>query len=118
MACRKISGKGVDTEGSFWKRLRVGDIITEIDGQRVDDMESLAFRIATGEIGGTADLSVMRAGGDLRVRLPLEVPPEIPPRDETLLLGEQPISGATVVNLSPAVAEERGFSRLTAGAAS
>ncbi|MFT5182682.1 MAG: S1-C subfamily serine protease, partial [Alphaproteobacteria bacterium] len=95
--------------------LRVGDIITKIDGQRVDDMESLAFRIATGEIGATADLSVMRPNGDVRISLPLEVPPEIPPREETLLSGAQPIAGATVVNLSPAVAEERGLSRLVVG---
>lgn len=95
--------------------LRVGDIVTKMDGQRVDDMESLAFRIATGEIGATADLSVMRPNGDVRISLPLEAPPEIPPREQTLLRGAQPIAGATVVNLSPAVAEERGLSRLTVG---
>ncbi|NKB49547.1 MAG: Do family serine endopeptidase [Alphaproteobacteria bacterium] len=95
--------------------LRVGDIIVEIDGQRVDDMESLAFRIATSQIGNDADLSVMRSNGDVRIRLALEAPPEIPLRNETLLRGAQPMAGATVVNLSPAVAEERGFSRLTAG---
>ena len=95
--------------------LRVGDIITGVDGQRVDDKESLAFRIATGVIGDTAVLSVMRTSGDVRVRLPLEAPPELPPRDETLLRGAQPLAGATVVNLSPAVAEERGYSRLAAG---
>ena len=95
--------------------LRVGDIITEIDGQPVDDMESLEFRIATGVLGETADLSVMRASGDFRVRLPLEAPPEIPPRDETVLRGAHPIAGATVVNLSPAVAEELGFNHLAAG---
>jgi serine protease Do len=95
--------------------LRVGDIITGVDGQRVDDKESLAFRIATGVIGDTALLSVMRTSGDVRVRLPLEAPPELPPRDETLLRGAQPLAGATVVNLSPAVAEERGYSRLAAG---
>ena len=95
--------------------LRVGDIITGIDGQPVDDKESLEFRVATGIIGETASLSVMRAGGDVRVRLPLEVPPEIPPRDETLLEGAHPIAGATVVNLSPAVAEETGFSHMARG---
>jgi serine protease Do len=95
--------------------LRVGDIITEIDGQRVDDMESLEFRIATGVLGETAELSVMRSSGDFRIRLPLEVPPEIPPRDETELGGNHPIAGAKVVNLSPAVAEELGFNHLAAG---
>jgi serine protease Do len=95
--------------------LRVGDIIVAVDGQRVDDMESLAFRIATSEIGASADLSVMRPNGDVRIRLPLEAPPEIPPREETQLTGSQPMAGATVVNISPAVAEERGFSRLATG---
>lgn len=95
--------------------LRVGDIIVGIDGQRVDDMESLAFRVATGEIGASADLSVMRPNGDVRIRLPLEAPPEIPPRNETQMTGSQPMAGATVVNLSPAVAVERGFSRLATG---
>ncbi|MDH3739097.1 MAG: Do family serine endopeptidase, partial [Alphaproteobacteria bacterium] len=86
--------------------LRIGDIITQIDDQPVDDMESLAFRIATSKIGGAAKLSIMRADGDLQVKLPLEAPPEVPPRNETQLTGAQPIAGATVVNLSPAVAEE------------
>ncbi|NNE84979.1 MAG: DegQ family serine endoprotease [Alphaproteobacteria bacterium] len=95
--------------------LRVGDIIVAVDGQRVDDMESLAFRIATSEIGAAADLSVMRPSGDVRIRLPLEAPPEIPAREETQLAGSQPMAGATVVNISPAVAEERGLSRLTTG---
>lgn len=95
--------------------LQVGDIVTGIDGQPVDDVQGLAFRIATGVIGGTADLSVLRTSGDVQVRLPLEAPPEIPLRDETLLRGIHPIAGATIVNLSPAVAEERGFSRLATG---
>jgi serine protease Do len=45
----------------------------------------------------------------------LEVPPEIPPRDEVLLEGAHPFAGATVLNLSPAVAEEAGFSHMARG---
>jgi serine protease Do len=95
--------------------LRVGDIITGIDGQRVDDKESLQFRIATGLIGKTASLSVMRTGGDIRLGLPLEAPPEIPLRNKTLLHGANPLAGATVVNLSPAIAEEIGISHMARG---
>ncbi len=95
--------------------LQVGDIIVEMDGQRVEDVESLQFRIATAVLGETAELAAMRSGGDVQVSLPLEAPPEIPQRDQTLLRGAHPIAGATVVNLSPAVAEERGFSRLATG---
>ena len=95
--------------------IRAGDIVVEIDGQRVDDKESLEFRVATGVIGGTANLLVMRSGDEIRVRLPLEAPPEIPARDETVLRGNHPIAGATVLNLSPAVAEEIGLGHLATG---
>jgi len=95
--------------------LEVGDIVVAMDGRQIDDMEGLNFRIATGVIGETADLLVKRPGGDVHIKLPLEPPPEIPPRDESLLAGNQPIAGATVVNLSPAVAEELGLSHLAQG---
>ena len=95
--------------------LRVGDIVTEMDGKEIDDAEGLNYRVATGLIGKTAVLSVMRKGGPVQLRLPLEAPPEVPPRDETLLKGNQPIAGATVVNLSPAVAEDLNFSVMTKG---
>ena len=45
----------------------------------------------------------------------MELSPETPQREKTLLKGVHPISGATVVNLSPAVAEEQGMSLLTTG---
>ena len=47
------------------------------------------------------DLHSVRVAGATLV-----APPEDPPRNETLLEGSHPLSGATVVNLSPAVAEE------------
>jgi S1-C subfamily serine protease len=38
--------------------------------------------------------------------LPLEAPPESPPRNEVRLLGHHPLGGAYVSSLSPALAEE------------
>ena len=38
-----------------------------------------------------------------------EAPPATPARDEHLLQGRNPFDGATVVNLSPAVADELGL---------
>jgi S1-C subfamily serine protease len=38
----------------------------------------------------------------------LELPPELPPRNQRTLEGRHPIAGTTVANLSPAVAEEMG----------
>jgi S1-C subfamily serine protease len=39
----------------------------------------------------------------------VEPPPATPARDEQILGGRNPLSGATVVNLSPAVADELGI---------
>ena len=95
--------------------LVVGDVISQIDGHKIYDTESLLFRIATSRVGKKANLSVFRGSAIVIVPLHLEIPPEVPAREETILRGVQPVAGATVVNLSPAVAEERGLNQLSTG---
>lgn len=87
-------------------RLASGDVIIEINGREVPDPRALRFRIATLPIGGTASLTVIRQGKTVRLKMPLEAPPENPPRRLTQLKGSHPLSGVTVANLSPALAEE------------
>ncbi len=86
--------------------LRSGDIITAVDGQTIDDIESFGFRLATKIIGGTARLSVLRNGKSQTISLPLTAAPETPPRETLTVSGPSPFAGATLMNLSPAVAEE------------
>ena len=86
--------------------LRQGDIVTQINGRDVDDPEALRFRIATLPIGGKARLAVLRRGQPVELTLALEPPPETPPREETLLQGSHPLAGASIANLSPALADE------------
>jgi Do/DeqQ family serine protease len=88
--------------------LQSGDIITAFNGQPVFDTEGLRFRIATGIVGDEAQLSVRRPKSEHEVRIVLELPPEVPLRDEGILEGRHPIAGAIVANLSPAIAEEMG----------
>ncbi|MBT4906752.1 MAG: Do family serine endopeptidase [Rhodospirillaceae bacterium] len=88
--------------------LQSGDIITAFNGQPVFDTEGLRFRIATGIVGDEAQLSVRRPKSEHEITLVLELPPEVPLRNERILEGRHPIAGATVANLSPAVAEEMG----------
>lgn len=85
---------------------RVGDIVTAVDGMAVDDPVALRFRISTRPLGSRADIDIWRDGREYRLQLPIERPPEDPPRSQTTIGGDNPLSGATVVNLSPAVAEE------------
>ena len=90
--------------------MREGDVVTAVNGKSVDDPEGMRFRLATQPIGTPAHLTVMRNGAEMGVDVQLIAPPETPPRDETLIKGRNPLSGATVVNMNPAVAEEVGLS--------
>jgi Do/DeqQ family serine protease len=87
-------------------RLARGDVIMEINGREVADPRALRFRIATLEVGKTAILTVIRHAKTIRLKMPLEAPPEVPPRRLTRLKGKHPLSGVTIANLSPALAEE------------
>jgi Do/DeqQ family serine protease len=89
--------------------VKVGDVITRINGREVDDPEALRFRVATLPAGTQATLNVIRAGRPRDLSFTVTLPPEDPPRDTTTLDGRQPLSGATVANLSPALGEEIGF---------
>ncbi len=85
-----------------------GDLILQVDGHEVLDPQGVNFRTATRGLGGTSQFIVRRAGRDRTVAVPLVAPPEDPPRETTELTGQHPFSGATVANLSPALAEELG----------
>ncbi|MFQ5617769.1 MAG: Do family serine endopeptidase [Rhodospirillales bacterium] len=95
--------------------VRVGDVLLAINGHGVDDPESLKYRIATLAVGGTAELTVWRRGKSSKIRVALAPPPEDPPRALTELRGPHPLSGATVANMSPALADELGLETIEAG---
>ena len=89
--------------------LRVGDLIVSIDGIEIDDPNGINYRVATKGIGSRVQLGVIRSGLEYSAELSLEGAPETVPRDETLVAGPSPFQGATVANLSPALAEEMAF---------
>lgn len=95
--------------------LQAGDIIVAVEEQPVFDEQGLRFRIATGLVGETTRLKVRRPDRVFEVDLFLEHPPEIPARDEQQLRGAHPLAGATVANLSPALAEEMGRDHFDSG---
>ena len=103
----KVHGGGPAAVGG----LRVGDVITAINGHQVNDPEGLRFRIATLPVGGTARFDVLRRGRKLSLTVALSPPPEIPPRQETAITGVNPLHGASVANLSPALADEISMSQ-------
>jgi serine protease Do len=82
--------------------LRQGDVILSVDGVEIDDMQSLNYRIATRKPGDVVRLKIARGMRDVGVKLAL--PPESPPRELASIGGRNPMTGAKVENLSPAVA--------------
>ena len=95
--------------------LRRGDVIVSFDGRPVEDVEALRFRLATREPRGSVRLGVFRHGREVVLTLPLEPPPETPPRNATLIRGNHALAGAVVGNLSPALADELGLGLLDTG---
>jgi serine protease Do len=86
--------------------IRTGDVVASVDGFEVDDPEALRFRVATRPIGGAVELGVVRAGQVRVVKLALVAPPEMPARELTEIVGNNPLQGAMVANMSPALAVE------------
>ncbi|MDR0662376.1 MAG: trypsin-like peptidase domain-containing protein, partial [Holosporales bacterium] len=86
--------------------LRVGDIITHIDGRTVEDEQAFVFRIGTRSIGDKILLKGLRDGGALEVEATLTAPADVPPRKLTTLKGRHPLNGVTICNINPAVISE------------
>ncbi len=85
--------------------LRTGDLIIAIDEQVVEDPNAFDYRFATKALGGQARIGVLRSGRETRVTVALEPAPDTP-RDERVIRGRSPFSGARVSNMSPSLADE------------
>ncbi len=86
--------------------LKTGDIIVSVDSKAVADPNAFQYRFITKGTSGEVSIEVLRAGTRRKLTIPLMVAPENPPRDTRELAGHNPLSGARIANLSPAVAEE------------
>jgi len=85
--------------------LKASDLITAIDGQGIDDPNAFDYRFATRPLGGASQLDVIRGGKPLKLSVALEAAPDTD-RNEITLAGRSPFQGATIANISPAVADE------------
>ncbi len=85
-----------------------GDVILSVGGEPINDDAALTYRIATHHPGDTLSLQVRRTGQIRSVRLTVEGPPSTPAPDLRTIAGRNPLTGATVVNLSPASALQYG----------
>ena len=103
--------------GSSSLKLRLlgpGDeVLARRDGAPGDDPQAVRYRFATKGLGGKVTVRYLRDGRALETQVALEAPPETPPADRTTIKGRNPFAGATVANLSPAVADELGLDSMS-----
>jgi len=86
--------------------LKRGDAILSVDGQPVDNPDAFGYRFTLKGTQGQTPLTILRGGKQSTVQVRLMPPPEMPPREPVRIRSRSPLSGATLVNMSPAVAEE------------
>ncbi|MER2604250.1 MAG: Do family serine endopeptidase [Siculibacillus sp.] len=86
--------------------LKIGDLLLTVDGHEVDDPDAFGFRFGTRPLGGAVAVELLRAGKKMRVSIASQAAPETVPRDARTIDGHSPFAGVTILNLSPAVAEE------------
>ena len=86
--------------------LKRGDAILAVDGQSVDNPDSFGYRFTLKGTQGQAPLTVLRGGKQTTLQVRLMPPPENPLREPVRGRGRTPFAGATLVNMSPAVADE------------
>ncbi len=86
--------------------LKRGDLILAVDGLEVADPEAFGYRFALKGIQGQTRFGILRGTSRQSVAVKLAPAPETRPRDVLKVRTRSPFLGATLVNTSPAVAEE------------
>ena len=85
--------------------IKTGDLIVSIDGTLVDDPNAFDYRFATKPLGGSAQIGLLRQGKNVTALVALESLPDSP-LEEIAIRAHSPFLGATVANLSPALADQ------------
>ena len=94
--------------------LRQGDVVFAIDGFAVDDTNAMRYRVATKRPGDAVAIRYYRDGAPRTVSLRVALPPD-DARDESTITGRNPMEGARVANITPALADELQMDLMATG---
>jgi serine protease Do len=94
--------------------LRQGDVVFAIDGFAVDDSNAMRYRVATKRPGDAVSVRYYRDGTARTVSLRVSLPPD-DARDESTISGRNPMEGARVANITPALADELQMDLMATG---
>ena len=87
--------------------LKVGDVILAVGGEAVNDEGGATYQFGSRRPGETVPVRILRDGDERNLTVRAEAAPG-GQGDARTISGANPFQGATVANLSPAVADEIG----------
>lgn len=95
--------------------LRKGDVLLAVNNEPIYDPQGLRFFTATLEPNSRYTVDYLRDSARAKATVRAEPPPNSPTPDERVIAGYNPLNGAKVANLSPALAEELGVDSVASG---
>ncbi|MDA7965682.1 trypsin-like peptidase domain-containing protein [Ruegeria sp.] len=82
--------------------LKVGDVVTHVDGKEVNSPAEMKFRMSIAGVGGTSVLTRLRGDAKTEVEVELIPAPDTPAADETTLDEDTVLPGLVVARINPA----------------
>lgn len=96
--------------------IEVGDLIYKFDDKEIINSSTYKFREASRTLTHVAHLTLIKKNGEkIEKEVKMEAPPEAGDKRQITLRGRHPLVGATVTNLSPALAIQLGIDFLESG---
>jgi Do/DeqQ family serine protease len=95
--------------------IRMGDVITAIDGAEINDQGGLNFRIGTREPNETVEVTVLRDGRSQTLNARVQPLPGDVSTDNATVIRSGVLSGAQVLVLNPALADSLGGDPFASG---
>ncbi|KIC41079.1 serine protease [Ruegeria sp. ANG-R] len=89
--------------------LRVGDVVTHVDGGEVNSPAEMKFRMVVAGVGGKSVLTRLRGEDRSDIEVALIKAPETPAADETTLDEDTALPGLIVSGINPAVIVRLGL---------
>ncbi len=89
--------------------LKVGDVVLSANDRPVRSAAELKFLMATVPLGKETSVDIWHNGKIKILKVKAVEPPDIPPREETELIGNHILRGVVIANLNPAVSVELGL---------
>lgn len=86
--------------------IKVGDIITHIDGRRIKDPAEMRFRLATTALNERVKMTYKREGREKIAEIRMIEAPDLPDRQKTQIKGQNIFQGIGLCVINPALQEE------------